>query len=423
MIRRTFMTISASLFTLLVWTCSLGVEPVSKPDFSGLIMLAPGDSSTLSLTQLMALENDQILTYEVTGLSDSSIAQVWNLSGDSLKVMGGQAGVCDLTLLASSGSSRYEVALKISVSSVHQSGSANSINLGDTLVVNLWDYGVVESTTIDSIHLNFSTPGICQQTGFENGLLSFSTIRPGETSAVIEVWQSGTRTMIELELDVFIQRMVLAELFTNAGCIPCAPANELLNAINSASPEEELAVIRYHVSWPSPNDPMYHYNRSESTARVLYYGVSQAPTFVIDGVFAPSSTDLWSTQIQQASENDALIRVEISDVTDIGVDSIAIDFQMDSYAETELTNLRIMFAVTEDSVEFLGENGEDMHMQVMRDYHYMPLASLAPDGQFLGQGRLKWTAVSADRSRYQVIVFVQNDSDKKLLQATQISLN
>lgn len=421
--RRAILLISTWVTALFLGYCSLGLDPVSKPDFSGLIRLATGDSTTLVLTRLMALENDQILAYEVTGISDTTVARVRNLSGDSLLVIGGLSGICDLTLLAAGTQHRYEVELKISVSSTHQSDSANRVNLGDTLTVNLWDYGIPETTTIDSVQVNFSPAGICQRAALMGGLLSFSTLRPGETSASVAVWQGSTRTLIEIELVVFIHRMVLAELFTNAGCIPCAPANELLNEIKAESSANELAVLRYHVSWPSPNDPMYNYNRSESTARVFYYGISQAPTLVIDGTFAPNSTDLWSTQIQQASVNNAVTKIEIPNITDIGADSIAINYQIESYAETELTNLRVMCVVTEDSVEFLGDNGEDLHMQVMRDYHHSQVAALAPESQFLGLSRLKWLAGSPDRSRYTVLVFIQSEGDKKILQATQKTLN
>lgn len=423
MIRRATIFTVVGLLSVFQWTCNLGVEPASKPDFVGMIMLAPGDSTNLVLTRLMALENDEIQSYQISGISDTLVATVRHLSGDSIQVIAGESGVSELVLTASGLVNQYDVEIRISVSDAHQNGSLNRINLGDTLAINLSEYGVLNPEAVDSINLSFSTEGYCGNAGITNGVLYLSAEKPGSTSVILEVWEAGIRRTIEIEIEVFIRRMVFAELFTNAGCIPCAPANTLINEIKAASSIQELAVLRYHVSWPSPNDPMYGYNRSESTARVIYYGISQAPTLVIDGVFAPSSTDLWSTQIDQARATDAALTINILNITDLGADSVMIDYQVDSYSDADLTNLRFMSAVAEDSVEFLGDNGEDLHMQVMRDYHYVHEPNLSANGRYTGQSRLKWQAVSAERSRYTVIVFAQDDGNKKILQATQKSLN
>lgn len=87
-------------------------------------------------------------------------------------------------------------------------------------------------------------------------------------------------------------RVVLLEDFVNCGCGYCWAAEPALNAFVNNHVGSGLAVIRVHVSWPNPNDPIYAANRPEQNARVGFYGVGGVPYFKIDGVLTPSSGNL-----------------------------------------------------------------------------------------------------------------------------------
>lgn len=87
-------------------------------------------------------------------------------------------------------------------------------------------------------------------------------------------------------------RVVLLEDFVNCGCGYCWNAEPALNAFVNNHVGSGLAVIRVHVSWPNPNDPIYVANRPEQNARVGFYGVGGVPYFKIDGVMTPSSGGL-----------------------------------------------------------------------------------------------------------------------------------
>jgi tetratricopeptide (TPR) repeat protein len=74
-------------------------------------------------------------------------------------------------------------------------------------------------------------------------------------------------------------RIVLAEFFTGAGCIPCIPFDYSFERALEDYSRNELALLVYH--WHAPSlDPMG--NRS-SDARVKYYGVVGAPTVFLNG--------------------------------------------------------------------------------------------------------------------------------------------
>ena len=65
------------------------------------------------------------------------------------------------------------------------------------------------------------------------------------------------------------ERTVLCEIFTSTTCPPCASANPVFDSwYNSYSLKNRVAVIKYHVWWPSPgNDPYYLANTQESRDR------------------------------------------------------------------------------------------------------------------------------------------------------------
>lgn len=409
------------LLLLVLWNCEFGIEPAVKPDFAGVVKLAPGDTVLLTLSSVI-LPADTIYSYQVTSESDTSVARLQTLDGDSLQIVAGDSGASLVDLLVLSGVGRLTAELELRVSPENQRGYLNRINLGDTLSILLENYGFTNPDLVDSISVTFARDGICAYAGFVAGTVRVVGLTPGGTGLSLRVWRDGIATTLELELETFIRRVTLVELFTNAGCVPCAPANQLLDDIRAHDNTGTLGMIRYHVNWPSPNDPMYHDNPGESLNRVVYYGVEQAPTLVVDGKMAPQTQSLWLGQIFQAGSIDSEITLKIESISQINSDSVDVAYRIQSYGSNDLTGLRVMSVVTEDSVEFAGENGEDIHMQVMRDVEMTTSVALPAGGVITGLDRLKWRAESSDITRYQVTVFLQSDADKKILQATQKSL-
>lgn len=406
---------------LIMGNCEFGIEPVIKPDFQGVVNLVPGDTVILALSPVI-LPDDTIFSYQITSTGDTNVARLIPRAGDSLQIAARDSGVSFTDLLVFSGGGRLTVRLELWVSPRNQSGYLNRVRLGDTLSIRLGDYGIPDAETVDSIVVNFTTAGICTFAGLDGGSIRVAGIKPGSTQMRVSVWQAGVNTTLELQLHTFIRRTALVELFTNAGCVPCAPANQLLDDFRENDTTGTLSIIRYHVNWPSPNDPMYHYNPSESVSRVMYYGIVQAPTLIVDGKLTAQDQSFWPQQIRQAGSVESQMTVSIVEMTPVDSDSVAVEFRIQSYAPGDLTGLRIMSVVTEDSVEFAGENGEDIHMQVMRDYVVTTPVSLVAEGELTGVNRLKWRAGNGNPARYVVTVFIQSDADKMILQATQKSL-
>ena len=78
-----------------------------------------------------------------------------------------------------------------------------------------------------------------------------------------------------------VARMPFYEEFTSSTCGPCATFNT-----NTFNPwlnvhGDEITLLKYQMSWPSPGDPYY---TAEGGTRRYYYGVGFVPDLYVDGV-------------------------------------------------------------------------------------------------------------------------------------------
>ncbi len=74
-------------------------------------------------------------------------------------------------------------------------------------------------------------------------------------------------------------KTVLAELFTGAGCAPCAGFDVAMDAAMERYPRSDLAVLMYHEHIPEP-DPLAN---PSTVQRLTFYDVRGTPTLEIDG--------------------------------------------------------------------------------------------------------------------------------------------
>ena len=89
--------------------------------------------------------------------------------------------------------------------------------------------------------------------------------------------------LFSLKVSAQNERVLLFECFTNTGCGPCAQQNPALDALINAN-ADRVAAIKYHMSWPSANDPMYLHNTTDNDARRGVYNVNSVPHTVVDGI-------------------------------------------------------------------------------------------------------------------------------------------
>jgi len=172
--------------------------------------------------------------------------------------------------------------------------------------------------------------------------------------------------MLISSLQVFsADRVVLLEDFTNCSCGPCWTVEPTVDAFVNNHLGSGLAVIRVHVSWPSPNDPIYIANRPEQNARVGFYGVSGVPHFQVDGALSSSAYGLENAyNTRSAVPTNLQIYVARNGNDESGTVSIRL------IAEAEIVTsetLRLFSTIVEDEVPGAGYWAPTVFDQAFRD--------------------------------------------------------
>ncbi len=226
------------------------------------------------------------------------------------------------------------------------------------------------------------------------------------------------------------QRLVVLEMQTNTSCPGCYNADLLLDELTHEYPDYFVA-IRYHAWWPSSGDPYYQYNIPENTARINYYpphpdGYRYTPYAWIDGIIRGGySYNSWWNYIQGRYTDDSPLLITLGGVFDDDSREGTLDITIEAIDIIEWSNLKVRIALTESNLYWHAPNGGDWHHQTMRDM--IPSAIGTPIE--ISQGDI--LELSQDFScpsplvprSCQLVVFVQSDNGKEILQTAEIWLD
>jgi len=164
----------------------------------------------------------------------------------------------------------------------------------------------------------------------------------------------------------------LVELFTNTSCIPCVPANEYLDGIMNLNGitinDTNVILIRYHTNL-FPADPFYEYNIPDANARINYYNAASSnPRGYLKGTFMGLfNSNSWTNLINQ----------RLASISSFGLNSINsyepatrtgnIEVIIGQISGNQINDLVIHVVLTENDLQFNGQNGETHFENVMRD--------------------------------------------------------
>jgi hypothetical protein len=166
-------------------------------------------------------------------------------------------------------------------------------------------------------------------------------------------------------------RLVLAEVFTGSGCVPCVGADLALEAAMERYSNRNIALLIYHLHRPFP-DPMVS---PAAIARANYYGIERTPAFAIDGAkdekggATREKARLVYDRIQQVidkrleSRADADIKLEA--VLDGAV--VRVRATVDRVSDNS-RNLKLRIALVENELRYSGENLVRIHPMVVRSF-------------------------------------------------------
>lgn len=225
------------------------------------------------------------------------------------------------------------------------------------------------------------------------------------------------------------KKLVLLEDFANVSCVPCVQSNLVIRSLMAGTySNEQLLVIKYHVSYPSPQDLFYLANKAVIDKRAQFYNVFSTPTSYVDGKLKPVSSD--SMQIKQYVDQQlatsAKFRVVVTD--SVGGGNINARATLKVIDPTVLTpdisgNLILHLMAVQTETSFAtppGSNGETIFYDVVRGFFTGADGTAANFNYFGEELRFNLSIPVGsgwDMTKIKVVAFLQNKVTKEIYQA------
>ncbi len=231
-------------------------------------------------------------------------------------------------------------------------------------------------------------------------------------------------------------KTVLAELFTGSECPPCVASDMGFDGLIEAYSQDQLVILEYHLPIPRPDPIMNEATR----ARAHYYSVNSTPTTYIDGEKklsgggprsrAKAKFDEYSTEINSRMYEIPKVKLRVS--AKRNSDDVLVSLSFDR----EIPNADYNLVLIQEEVKYTGGNGILFHKKVVRDFKTV-IPQEIKDKSFIfnildverkGAQRLadyekeinfsfKEKHFKIDRTRLQVVFFVQDRSSHKVYNA------
>ncbi len=254
-------------------------------------------------------------------------------------------------------------------------------------------------------------------------------------------------------------KVVLAELFTGAECPPCAGADAAFDALSEYFPRNDVAILEYHLHIPAP-DPM---TNPDTFARYKFYGGNfGTPTVILEGkekitgggpkYVASNRFNIYKYSIDKYLKEKPEIKFTGTAVQ--SGNEVKVNLLLKKEKELD-KNFSLHIALVEKSIHFEGSNGVTKHIFVVRDLlngaKGNPLTfnndseSLSESFDLAGIGKnissylddptkdsswrrglpfsgWKQRTDKIDRNNLAVVVWVQNDETKDVLQSFYVDV-
>ncbi|MEI9975560.1 MAG: hypothetical protein WDO73_27960 [Ignavibacteriota bacterium] len=199
---------------------------------------------------------------------------------------------------------------------------------------------------------------------------AFSKTHDGATAGLDAYLDSEYRKRFPdpLHLDAYrpndkrSDRLVLAEVFTGAGCPPCVGADLAFDAAMERYARKDVAIVMYHQHVPRP-DPM---TNNDTTARFKYYAIGGVPTYFIDGATVKyngagrdGTKGVWE-HIQSPIEKDLDTAAEarIAVKASASGNAVKVSASVDR-VKSESKDLKVQVLLLEKEITYSGEMASD----------------------------------------------------------------
>ncbi len=226
-----------------------------------------------------------------------------------------------------------------------------------------------------------------------------------------------------------VNKKILVEFFTNAGCNPCIAAHHYLDQINDNTGatinDTSVIIISYHTRYPYSFDSLYRANVAQNEYRsTTYYGVNFTPQCRIDGVNSGQfSAGNWSAQINAEFKTTRYLNISLSNTYDYANDTGTVSANISLVSALPSSDNVIHIVITENNISYItSPNGITNPDDVMRTM----LTGQAGESINVGQNTTVTKGYGIPLNWYPddcyINVFVQSVSTKQVFGVERIKI-
>ncbi len=182
----------------------------------------------------------------------------------------------------------------------------------------------------------------------------------------------------------------------------------------------DVVAIRYHGDDPWDFDPFYEANLLESQERYAYYSIGGIPANFLDGQATHESCllELYRDAIDERHDVPSVFSLLASD--SMTVDSCFVRITVVAEEDPGPDSLVLRVAVVEDSIYYEAPNTQTIFNHVFRSFvpDHSGVGFLIAQGETLDVQLAFELDPVWDATHISSVVFIQNDSDREIYQAT-----
>ncbi len=213
--------------------------------------------------------------------------------------------------------------------------------------------------------------------------------------------------------------MVLLEIVTGTWCPYCPGA--AMGADDLIENGHDVAVLEYHGGDSFEND--------DSRGRITYYGISIYPTAKFDGILTvqggSANQSLYADYLPKVNQRKAVNSSFTIDVTGemLGLTDYRATVTVEKVASYSGSNLKLQFALTQSHIMYSWQGQDHLNFVLRKMVPNYQGTSIDFSGGDVETVDLEFSLnPSWVREDMEVVVFVQNNSTKEVLQATKLDL-
>lgn len=160
-------------------------------------------------------------------------------------------------------------------------------------------------------------------------------------------------------------KLVLVEQFSNVGCGPCAKFSPYLDSLLMVR-QGEVVSIRYHVNWPSEDDPFYLNEKAAQDKRIAYYKITGVPSIIVDGEIIPATISTVSEKVDAEMKTESAFKLNIASATENNKLNLKVGVTPLNNMQSE--KIRLFIAVVEEEINLdkPSLNGEKHYYNILR---------------------------------------------------------